>query len=162
MDGNEEKTGLYDFKDTTQLKISFPDWGTSLGSNQILLSQVNIWNRVLTSQEIKILSGKCDAGVNGLGNVVSWADLYDVSKTAVFSKPSTCEAQSGQTQDKATAISTQGHIQDFPRGTRIFPKRFLEKWSVRGSLNLSCKCDNLAKILTCSCSILKPKSHTMN
>lgn len=135
MDGNEEKTGLYDFKDTAQLKISFPDWGAFLGSNQILLSQVNIWNRVLTSQEIKRLSGKCDAGVDGLGNVVSWADLYDVSKTAVFSKPSTCEAHSGQTQDKATTTATQGHKQDFPIGTRNFPKAFSKKESV--SLNLS-------------------------
>ena len=127
MDGNEEKTGLYDFKDTTQLKISFPDWGAVLGSNQILLSQVNIWNRVLTSQEIKRLSGKCDAGVDGLGNVVSWADLYDVSKTAVFTKPSTCEAHSAQTQDKATTTATQGHKQDFPIGMRNFPKEFSKK-----------------------------------
>lgn len=127
MDGNEEKTGLYDFKDTAQLKISFPDWGAFLGSNQILLSQVNIWNRVLTSQEIKRLSGKCDAGVDGLGNVVSWADLYDASKTAVFSKPSSCEAHSGQTQDKATTTATQGHKQDFPIGTRNFPKAFSKK-----------------------------------
>lgn len=123
----EEKTGLYDFKDTTQLKISFPDWGAVLGSNQILLSQVNIWNRVLTSQEIKRLSGKCDAGVDGLGNVVSWADLYDVSKTAVFTKPSTCEAHSAQTQDKATTTATQGHQQDFSIGTRNFPKEFSKK-----------------------------------
>ena len=127
MDGNEEMTGLYDFKDTTQLKICLPDSGKNLGSNRIALSQVNIWNRVLTSQEIKRLSGKCDAGVDGLGNVVSWADLYDVSKTAVFSKPSTCEAHSGQTQDKATTTATQGHKQDFPIGTRnlIFQRRFL-------------------------------------
>ena len=134
IDGNEEKTGLYDFKDTTQLKIYFPNRGACLGSNEILLSQVNIWNRVLTSQEIKRLSGKCHAGVDGLGNVVSWADLYGESKTEVFSKPSTCKAHSGQAQDKATTTANQGHMQDFPIGTRNFPNEFSKKWSV--SLNL--------------------------
>ena len=126
MDGNEEMTGLYDFKDTTQLKICLPDSGKNLGSNRIALSQVNIWNRVLTSQEIKRLSGKCDAGVDGLGNVISWADLYDENKTEVFSKPSTCGAHSGQAQDKATTITaTQGHMQGFPIGTHNFPRSFL-------------------------------------
>ena len=127
MDGNEEKTGLYDAKDTTQLQILFPKWGKYLGSNQILLSQVNIWNRVLTSQEIKRLSEKCDAGVDGLGNVVSWAELYDVNKTTVFAKQSKCKAHSGQTQDKATTAATQGHKQDFPIGTRNFSKAFSKK-----------------------------------
>ena len=63
---------------------------TDTYGNKALLSEANAWDRILTSQEIAEKSQKCNAG---LGNLVSWAEMYDASKAALYSKPSTCKAK---------------------------------------------------------------------
>ena len=92
MDGIQKKTGNYQFRATSGFKISFPRSGSSIGSNKFLLSQVNVWNRIFTSDEIKTLSKKCDAGT---GNLASWADMYVRNKKAMFSEPSKCKPKPG-------------------------------------------------------------------
>lgn len=88
VDGKEEKTGTFPFRAMAEFTFNLGSGSSSFGSNKLLLSQWNVWDRVLTSQEISQLPEKCNAGV---GNVGSWADIYYVPKwlTGLYSKPST-------------------------------------------------------------------------
>ena len=84
------------------------------GSNKLLLSQWNIWDHALTSQEILTLSQKCNLGV---GNVGSWAEMYDASNAGLFSKPSTCNVENSKPAD---ALQTAPKS---VRADRFFKKR---------------------------------------
>lgn len=53
------------------------------------MTQVNLWDRVLNNQEIEAFSKSCN---NGIGSLLSWADLYDVAKKSRYIKPSSCQA----------------------------------------------------------------------
>lgn len=91
FDSSKKKTGTHDFKPTSSLTVSLgPGNSVQVGSNKLLLSQVNVWDRFLTSQDIEKLAEKCNAGV---GNVASWAEMYDDSQKEYFSKPSSCKIE---------------------------------------------------------------------
>lgn len=75
LDGRREKYGIYnDFvaRGLRKLKIGRPR-----SPNQLLITQVNLWNRILTNQEITDFAKTCGKGV---GDLVSWADMYDKTK----------------------------------------------------------------------------------
>lgn len=90
VDGKKGNSGIHPFRATTECALYLGAAHVSTSSNKLLLSQVNIWDRVLTSQEIAEFSGKCNEGV---GNVRSWADLYDKNEKTLYSKPSSCKAK---------------------------------------------------------------------
>lgn len=102
LDGNKERTGLYDFRVASGFEIYFPHY-SQLGSNLFLLSQLNVWDKFYSSQEIQKLSEKCNAGV---GNVASWVEMYDAKKKAMFSKPSKCKAKAEIPTTTPTTTST--------------------------------------------------------
>ena len=75
----------------------------------MLMTQVNLWNRVLTNQEIEGFAKSCNKGV---GSFFSWADLYDASKASRYIKPSSCQAipesvSTTVTPPPTTATTTQ-------------------------------------------------------
>jgi hypothetical protein len=66
--------------------------GTYYGSKsfQGKLSQFNVWNEILTSDEIKSMSKSC---YNNVGNVLDWSTVVDAAHGAVNKeKPGDCEA----------------------------------------------------------------------
>ena len=100
LDGERDTFGSYD------LFTSVPKEGrlgvaTPPGWAKLLLTQLNFWDRVLTGQEIAKFAQKCN---QGFGNVVSWSDLYDETKTQRYIAPSTC--QPAYLSTTATPITT--------------------------------------------------------
>ena len=90
VDGKKGSSGRHTFhRAIASWRLFLGPGVQSTSSNKLLLSQVNVWDQVLTSQAIAMQSEKCNAGV---GNVKSWAGLYDTSKDAFYSKPSKCMA----------------------------------------------------------------------
>ena len=89
VDAKKGSSGVHPFRATVGCALYLGAAHVSTSSNKLLLSQVNVWDRVLTSQEIAEFSGKCNEGV---GNVRSWADLYDNNEKTLYSKPSSCKA----------------------------------------------------------------------
>ena len=54
------------------------------------LTSVNMWNKVLTAQEISVLAKSCR--IEGVGNIVKWSDLKDKGEGAVkLIRSSTCK-----------------------------------------------------------------------
>ena len=73
------------------------------------MTQVNLWDRVLNNQEIEAFSKSCN---NGIGSLLSWADLYDAAKKSRYIKPSSCQAtpealSTTVTPPPTTATTTQ-------------------------------------------------------
>ena len=56
---------------------------------KMLVTQFNLWDRVLTNQEIETFAKTCNQGI---GNLLSWADLYDKSKKSRYVRPSSCKS----------------------------------------------------------------------
>lgn len=90
VDGKKGNSGLHPFRATVGCALYLGSAHVSTSANKLLLSQVNVWDRVLKSQEITEFSGKCNEGV---GNIRSWADLYDKNEKTLYSKPSSCKAK---------------------------------------------------------------------
>ena len=53
------------------------------------LSDVNMWNKVLSGEEISSMSGQCHSEE---GNVFEWSDFNDVHGDAKVVEPSSCGA----------------------------------------------------------------------
>lgn len=89
LDGRREKYGIYnDFVARGLRKLRL---GRPRSRNQLLMTQVNLWNRILTNQEITDFAKICSKGV---GDLVSWADIYDKTKEAKdkYITSSSCKA----------------------------------------------------------------------
>ena len=89
----------------------------------MLITQVNLWDRVLNNQEIEAMSKSCN---NGIGSLLSWADLYDVATKSRYIKPSSCQAtpeavSTTVTPPPKTATTTQAVTTKAPaQGKRGF------------------------------------------
>ena len=87
LDGRRVKYGTYkDFIGRQLAKIEFASSGNKM---KMLVSQFNLWDRVLTNQEIETFAKTCNQGI---GNLLSWADLYDKSKKSRYVRPSSCKS----------------------------------------------------------------------
>ena len=76
------------------------------GWSKYLMTQVNLWDRVLSSQEIESFAGKCN---EGFGNLVSWSDLYDEEEKekGAYVSPSSCQPEPlSTTATPVTTVST--------------------------------------------------------
>ena len=95
LDGRRVKYGTYkDFIGRQLAKIEFASSGNTM---KMLVTQFNLWDRVLTNREIETFAKTC---IQGIGNLFSWADLYDKSKKVVTSSlpranplPNFCQQQ---------------------------------------------------------------------
>ena len=62
-----------------------------IGNDQYLFTEFNVWNRVLSEQDIANNVKKCNAGK---GNVIQWHQGFEYLKTnnKTYNVPSACEA----------------------------------------------------------------------
>ena len=62
-----------------------------VGSRQYLFTEFNMWNRVLSEQDIADNAKKCDGGK---GNVIQWHQGFEYLTTneKTYNSPSVCEA----------------------------------------------------------------------
>ena len=97
--GNDDSNSILGARKECRLgvAIALPGW------RKLLMTQVNLWDRVLSSQEIESFAGKCN---EGFGNLVSWSDLYDEEKktNGAYVNPSTCQPEPLSTT--ATPVTT--------------------------------------------------------
>lgn len=108
VDGQQVKTDSKPLLAATGFTLSFgPVSNSQVVGNKLLLSQVNVWDRILPSQEISTLFARCNAGE---GNIGSWARMYDASKEAMYSKPSTCAAPAEDLGTDPTAPARRGPL----------------------------------------------------
>ena len=87
IDGKRDTYGTYN--DFVGRRLGTLEIIRSRSANKMLMTQFNFWNRVLNNQEIEAFSKSCN---NGIGSLLSWADLYDVTKKRRYIKPSLCKA----------------------------------------------------------------------
>ena len=87
IDGKRNTYGTYN--DFLGRRLGTLEIVKSTSRNKMLMTQVNLWDRVLDNQEIESMSKSCN---NGIGSLLSWADLYDVDKISRYIKPSSCQA----------------------------------------------------------------------
>ena len=87
IDGKRDTYGTYN--DFLGRRLGTLEIIRSRSVNKMLMTQFNLWNRVLNNQEIEAFSKSCN---NGIGSLLSWADLYDVTKISRYIKPSSCQA----------------------------------------------------------------------
>ena len=87
IDGKRDTYGTYN--DFLGRRLGTLEIVNSKSLNKMLMTQVNLWDRVLNNQEIEAISKSCNSGI---GSLLSWADLYDVAKKSRYVKPSTCQA----------------------------------------------------------------------
>ena len=87
IDGKRDAYGTYN--DFLGRRLGTLEIVNSKSRNKMLMTQVNLWDRVLNNQEIEAFSKSCN---NGIGSLLSWADLYDVAKKSRYIKPSSCQA----------------------------------------------------------------------
>jgi len=87
IDGKRDTYGTYN--DFLGRRLGTLKIVNSKSLNKMLITQVNLWDRVLNNQEIEAISKSCN---NGIGSLLSWADLYDVAKKRRYIKPSSCQA----------------------------------------------------------------------
>ena len=102
LDGKRDAYGTYN--DFIGRRIGRFKMGEAASRNKMRMTQVNLWNRVLTNQEIATFAKTCNQGI---GDLVSWADLYDEAKSSRYSKPSTCKAIPEALSTTATSVTTQ-------------------------------------------------------
>ena len=109
VDGKAGATGTLSYgKAPTKFDISLgPTSDAAIGTNTLYLSQVNVWDRLLTSADITQYSQSCNAGI---GNLVSWANMYDESKVSWYTKPSNCKAPSGSTRGDSESSHARRHL----------------------------------------------------
>lgn len=100
FDGEREAYGIYN--DFIGRRIGKFKYGEALSSNKMRMTQVNLWDRVLTNQEIATFAKTCNQGI---GDLISWADLYDDTKSSRYSKPSTCKAVPEALSTTATPVT---------------------------------------------------------
>ena len=89
IDGKRDTYGTYNDFVGQELGILKIAMSMSWMENQMFMTQFNLWNRVLNNQEIEAFSKSCN---NGIGSLLSWADLFDVTKISRYTKPSSCKA----------------------------------------------------------------------
>lgn len=88
LDGKRLAYGTYN--DFIGRRLGKLQIAQSSNTMKMLITQVNLWDRVLTSQEIKAFAKTCNEGI---GNLLSWADLYDKAKKSRYTNgPSSCKA----------------------------------------------------------------------
>ena len=82
-----------------------------VGSDQHLLSEFNLWNRVLTAQEIASNAKKCDGGK---GNVIQWHQAFTYLKKykKTYKIPSVCKVPNPNAE-KATGSTTSDLSRDY-------------------------------------------------
>ena len=107
IDGKRDAYGIYN--DFLGRRLGTLKLARSKSVNKMLITQVNLWDRVLTNQEIVGFAKSCNQGV---GSFLSWADLYDVSKASRYIKPSSCQAihkyvSTTETPPPTTATTTR-------------------------------------------------------
>lgn len=102
LDGKRDTYGTYN--DFIGRRLGNLKLGKSKSKNKMLMTQVNLWDRVLTNQEIETFAKTCN---HGIGSLLSWADLYDKTKASRHIKPSSCQAIPASLSTKATPITTQ-------------------------------------------------------
>lgn len=68
----------------------------SVGTADYLLTEFNVWDRVLSDQDIANNAKKCDGGK---GNVIQWHQGFEYLKNnqKTYNSPSVCEAPGGNT-----------------------------------------------------------------
>ncbi|XP_078357305.1 uncharacterized protein LOC144642195 [Oculina patagonica] len=121
LDGKRDSYGIYnDFLGRRLGKLGL---ARSSSRNKVLLTQVNLWDRVLTNQEIEGFAKSCNHGV---GSFLSWADLYDAAKASRYIKPSSCQAisQSVSTTVTPPPTTTQAIITEAPDQGKRGVKRY--------------------------------------
>lgn len=110
LDGRRVKYGTYkDFIGRQLAKIEFASSGNTM---KMLVTQFNLWDRVLTNQEIETFAKTCNQGI---GNLLSWADLYDKSKKSRYVRPSSCKSAPeflSTTASTTTTRETRISLQD--------------------------------------------------
>ena len=76
----------------------------TVGTDDYLLTEFNVWDRVLTEQEIENNAKKCDGGK---GNVIQWHQGFEYLKKyeKTYNTPSVCEAPSANTGQGAPSES---------------------------------------------------------
>ncbi len=87
LDGKRDSYGI--FNDFTGRRLGTLHLARSGSLNKMLMTQVNLWDRVLSNQEIEGFAKSCNHGV---GSPLSWADLYDAAQASRYIKPSSCQA----------------------------------------------------------------------
>ena len=109
VDGKAGATGTLSYGSApTKFDISLgPGNQGFIGTNKLYLSQVNVWDRLLTSADITQYSQSCKAGI---GNLVSWANMYDESKVSWYTKPSNCKVPSGSTRGDSGSSQARRHL----------------------------------------------------
>ena len=87
LDGKRAAYGTYDQFSSVRKDglLDVAKYGT--WTKRILMTQLNLWDRFLTSQEIATFAETCNQGI---GNLVPWSDFYDDARSSSYSKPSTC------------------------------------------------------------------------
>lgn len=75
----------------------------TVGNNQQLLTEFNVWDRVLSEKEIAQNFKKCDAGK---GNIVQWHQGFEHLKERKkkYYIPSVCEAPGSNTDQSPNVI----------------------------------------------------------
>lgn len=104
VDGKKGNSGLHAFRATAGCALYLGAAHVPTSANRLLLSQVNLWDRVLTSQEISEHSETCNAGV---GNVRSWAGLYKKNEQTLYSKPSSCKTKNSFPTEAPPRVTTK-------------------------------------------------------
>lgn len=123
IDGKRDTYGTYN--DFLGRRLGTLEIVKSTSRNKMLMTQVNLWNRALNNQEIEAISKSCN---NGIGSLLSWADLYDVNKKSRYIKPSSCQAtpegvSTTATPPPTTVTTTQAVTTKAPaQGKRGFNK----------------------------------------
>ena len=124
IDGKRDTYGTYnDFpgRRLGNLGIANTGW-----LDKMFMTQFNLWNRVLNNQEIEAFSKSCNSGI---GSLLSWADLYDVTKKHRYIKRSSCQAipqaiSTTVTPTPTTVTTTQAVTTKAPaRGKRGFSSK---------------------------------------
>ncbi|XP_078357304.1 uncharacterized protein LOC144642194 [Oculina patagonica] len=102
LDGKRASYGIYnDFLGRT---LGTLELAKSRSRNKMLMTQVNLWDRVLTNQEIEDFAKSCNHGV---GSFLSWADLYDAAKASRYIYPSSCQATPQSVSTITQAVTTE-------------------------------------------------------
>ncbi|KAL9983630.1 hypothetical protein ACROYT_G005829 [Oculina patagonica] len=101
LDGKRDSYGIYN--DFIGRRLGTLELARSGSRNKMLMTQFNLWDRVLTNQEIEEFAKSCNHGV---GSFLSWADLYDAAKASRYIKPSSCQASPQSVSTTVTPAPT--------------------------------------------------------
>ena len=95
LDGNNVFSGI----NPTRGEISGGGY-LSVGHEWFLLTELNLWDKVLNEQDIAKNAKKCDGGK---GNVIQWHQGFDKKYEKLYESPSVCKVPSENTDQNASS-----------------------------------------------------------